>query len=281
MTPLQFIPPNFWVRLRRPGQPPWERLENGASEEEVRRRLEKEGYEVLSVDDYDFGEWQRKASAETTKAIQAHDDGSKYEFSDSIWRDLKDYLFRLFKQKCAYCEGGRGGQTPGAVEHYRPKSTYYWLAYDYRNYLPACPECNTKKGSGFPLLDETRRARHHKQSIDEEKPALISPYEGDTVWNEFSWDILWDDNSWSAKFITARPASRRAEATIEIVGLNRDRLQEDRAVEHNNAFRDYQVSGALRPHPVILELKGGLRRYSAACLAAIRQIVQRQIQELE
>jgi len=256
-------------------------LENGASEETVKRRLEQEGFVVHAVVPYDFAEWQRRAAEETLVAIQAHDDGAAYQFQDTIWAGLKDYLFRLFKQKCAYCEGGRGAQTPGAVEHYRPKSTYYWLAYDWRNYLPACPECNSKKGSRFPLIDESKRARGHKDSIDQEMPALISPYEGETVWNEFKWEIIWDHDSWSAKFITAKPGSKRAETTIETLGLNRDRLQEDRAIEHNNTFRAYQISAALRPHPVISELKGGLRRYSAACLAALRKIVERQIQELE
>jgi hypothetical protein len=40
----------------------------------------------------------------------------------------------------------------GDVEHYRPKSIYWWLAYTYDNYLFACQICNqTYKSDNFPI----------------------------------------------------------------------------------------------------------------------------------
>ena len=37
------------------------------------------------------------------------------------------------------------------VEHYRPKSFYYWLAFSWDNLLIACPTCNQNKKANFPL----------------------------------------------------------------------------------------------------------------------------------
>jgi hypothetical protein len=38
------------------------------------------------------------------------------------------------------------------VEHYRPKSVYWWLAYCYDNYVYSCQICNQSyKGANFPI----------------------------------------------------------------------------------------------------------------------------------
>ena len=67
--------------------------------------------------------------------------------------------------KCAYCESPTDTVAHGDVEHYRPKSKYWWLAYCYDNYLYACQICNqVHKGDEFPVyatdrhVDRTRAA---------------------------------------------------------------------------------------------------------------------------
>jgi uncharacterized protein (TIGR02646 family) len=69
---------------------------------------------------------------------------------DSKWKVTKEQLLTEARQKCAYCETPTSVIAFGDVEHYRPKSIYWWLAYVYDNYLASCALCNQKyKGSEF------------------------------------------------------------------------------------------------------------------------------------
>lgn len=132
--------------------------------------------------------WQVEAGAATDKVIEAWEDwrskGSpgefKFEFDDSIWGRLKEWLVRnVFHNKCAYCET-REVRSPYHAEHFRPKGRvtikignkkqqtcktvdeagneikhpgYFWLAYNWFNLLPSCNYCNTAQGkkNQFPV----------------------------------------------------------------------------------------------------------------------------------
>lgn len=65
------------------------------------------------------------------------------------YRDVKEALFELYHKKCAFCE--QRVEVPH-VEHFRPKSKYYWLAYSWDNLLLACAACNTSKNNTFDIL---------------------------------------------------------------------------------------------------------------------------------
>lgn len=63
-------------------------------------------------------------------------------------------LLEMQYGKCCYCEkpipdGGIGKQ----VEHFRPKSQFKHLKYDWSNLLMACAECNYAKLDEFPESD--------------------------------------------------------------------------------------------------------------------------------
>lgn len=60
--------------------------------------------------------------------------------------DIKRSLFAFYNGKCAFCEQ-RVEQWQ--VEHFRPKSIYYWLAFSWDNLLYACPDCNGAKSNTF------------------------------------------------------------------------------------------------------------------------------------
>ncbi len=67
--------------------------------------------------------------------------------------EIKNKLIELFKGKCAYCDSSITHITAGDIEHFRPKSAYWWLACDWNNLLFACEKCNrTGKNDAFPLL---------------------------------------------------------------------------------------------------------------------------------
>jgi hypothetical protein len=130
--------------------------------------------------------WQTRADEATVAAIDAWERGEEFKFKDVIWGDLKQWLLlNVFHGKCAYCET-RAVRYPGHAEHFRPKGRvdvrdpktgrsvpasvewpdgtvathpgYFWLAYHWKNLLPACQDCNSGRGkqNQFPLL-----AAHH------------------------------------------------------------------------------------------------------------------------
>jgi len=78
-------------------------------------------------------------------------DGSR-EFDSKKWKQAKKHLIKESHGKCAYCEADTTVVAHGDVEHFRPKSVYWWLAYCYDNFLFACQICNqTYKSDNFPV----------------------------------------------------------------------------------------------------------------------------------
>ena len=78
------------------------------------------------------------------------------EFKPTVWKAAKPQLKRESDGKCAYCESKTDTVAHGDVEHFRPKSKYWWLAYCYDNYVYACQICNqVHKGDEFPIHAST------------------------------------------------------------------------------------------------------------------------------
>ena len=77
---------------------------------------------------------------------------STITFDSTFWKLAKTQLKKESLGKCAYCEANTEVVAHGDVEHYRPKSVYWWLAYTYDNYLYACQICNQiYKSDNFPI----------------------------------------------------------------------------------------------------------------------------------
>jgi uncharacterized protein with PIN domain len=84
----------------------------------------------------------------------------KHEWDSSIWGKSKTQLLKESSNKCAYCEAPLKAVAYGDVEHYRPKSVYWWLAYNYENYLASCTLCNQAfKKDHFSLLNQGAKLR--------------------------------------------------------------------------------------------------------------------------
>ena len=89
--------------------------------------------------------------AKSLELIQRRAAGT-LEFNSNVWKAAKPQLKLETGGKCAYCESPTDTVAHGDVEHYRPKSKYWWLAYCYDNYLYACQICNqVYKGDEFPV----------------------------------------------------------------------------------------------------------------------------------
>ena len=77
-------------------------------------------------------------------------------FNSTVWKAAKKQLKSETDGKCAYCESKTDTVAHGDVEHFRPKSKYWWLAYCYDNYVYACQICNqVHKGDEFPIHAST------------------------------------------------------------------------------------------------------------------------------
>lgn len=77
-------------------------------------------------------------------------------FQSTFWKTAKKQLKKESGGKCAYCEANTEIVAHGDVEHYRPKSVYWWLAYTYDNYLYARQICNQiYKSDNFPIAGTT------------------------------------------------------------------------------------------------------------------------------
>ena len=102
----------------------------------------------------------------------------------SKWSSLKTSFTEIHGPKCWYTEAEPNGADL-AIDHFRPKRLYWWLAFSPENYRVACPfansrhhnsnyDCSGGKGDEFPLPPETDRATCIEE-LDQEEPELLDP----------------------------------------------------------------------------------------------------------
>lgn len=164
----------------------------------------------------------------------------KHWSDKSAANTIKDVLFMMHCEKCCYCERKRTRQREMDVEHYRPKARvdrevdhqgYWWLAYDWNNYLWSCKSCNQGyKKDEFPLLPGGVRAEKEGHDLSLEKPCLINPrFEEPSEYLAYYKRKL--GGRWFVRVITLPhligAKKQRGEETIRILGLNRNDLGDD------------------------------------------------------
>lgn len=140
--------------------------------------------------------------------------------------DVKEALTEIYKSKCAFCEQI---VEQSHVEHYRPKSTYYWLAFSWDNLLLSCPACNQNKGDSFDIVTPIRitfvdsplnihNIHNLSRGYDElEQPLLVNPEVTDS-----SECLVFDMNG------NVSSEDNRFTHTINKCKLNREHLQDAR-----------------------------------------------------
>lgn len=159
----------------------------------------------------------------------------------------EEYFFSKdspFYSKCVYCETLISRTSEGDIEHFRPHGAvsskswepimipdaqgqeiphpgYYWLAYDWKNLVPACQTCNRSGKIGTRRIGKSTRfpvaKTHASQPGDDlaaEEPLLINPASGDPE----------DDPEKHLMFNTSNAMldslTERGGACIDIFGLN-------------------------------------------------------------
>jgi uncharacterized protein (TIGR02646 family) len=104
-------------------------------------------------------------------------------------RSVQKKLNEIYNLKCAYCEQ-KLLDAPKHIEHYRPKNTYYWLAYSWDNLLLSCGSCNSTKSDNFKIKnDRVVYGNENFEDIHElgdsydrsEVPLIINPEKDDVL----------------------------------------------------------------------------------------------------
>lgn len=176
-------------------------------------------------------EWKKNVEIAKAKIIAESLPPSKFP---AIWTELKDNLKKISHGKCWYCES-RQIRSDNAVDHFRPKSLYPWLAYDPSNFRYTCTFCNSirrdsatdetaGKGNNFPLFLESGRAKDENAFIQDEQCVLIDPCHGSEAGL-----IDFDENGEAcAKYKDNAYKNERAEKSIHYYHLNHSELVEQR-----------------------------------------------------
>jgi 5-methylcytosine-specific restriction endonuclease McrA len=210
--------------------------------------------------------------------IQAVVDGGQApgtrDFPD-CWKGYKHVFAAAQGQgKCAYCESRIRSAEYGKIDHYRPKAAvvvyddpgrrddvmgqspqrriqrrtqpgYWWLAYDWDNWLYACERCNTWKGDQFPVRGRRRPCAPGVEAA--ETARLLNPFDTDPA-PHFGFDESGHIHG----------ATRAGRDTIDVCGLDRDTLVYERG----------RVAGALRKLVDDYELAAALSRALAERMVA-------------
>jgi hypothetical protein len=243
----------------------------------------------------------------------------------------------VFHDKCAYCET-RASRFPGHAEHFRPKGRvdvrdagtgksvpvavewpngnvathpgYFWLAYHWKNLLPACQDCNSGRGkqNQFPLpgkklpllaarlsaAEVKRLAAHARASVkfkgrfyldpdalDEmETPEILNPYHDDPHQH-----LCFGQGG----IVTAVDNSPRGAESIRVYQLDEDKLRAERQrqqtkaalifkVKFNSVWQDnFDAAAALAAaHKALADFEDGTEEYSMAALDYI-EIVKKNL----
>lgn len=174
--------------------------------------------------------WPAEAEAARTAVIDRDEDVNRFSI---VWRALKNALAELSHDKCWYCEMPQI-RSDNAVDHFRPKSVYRWLAFSLANLRYACTFCNSRrtdvetgavggKGDQFPLAAGSIRATKAGQE-ELERPLLLNPCLAyDPMLLDFN-----DEGRPVARYPDHPERSLRTETSIRLYHLDHSDLVEHR-----------------------------------------------------
>jgi hypothetical protein len=199
-------------------------------------------------------EFDARVTAARAKLAKSVRERRKLEI-DEVWGEFKPVFSRAQRGRCGFCELPVTAGQPGDVEHFAPKSDvrrftgapgeegmqrpdsanlrgrrpallsdlgYWWLAYDWGNYLLACRVCNSAwKGNLFPVREPPARvAPPTAASAGGEVPLLLNPFGRRDPAAHLQFNA---DGS-----VEPRKGSVFGRETIRTVGLHRANLVQER-----------------------------------------------------
>ncbi|MCK6516181.1 hypothetical protein L6R46_14135 [Myxococcota bacterium] len=156
--------------------------------------------------------------------LSSKDFGDRYKGTSADELLFKRTLWKAQHYKCCFCEY-RERLTNRDLEHFRPKSVYWWLAWSWENLLFSCDHCNRyHKNDQFPLRHEAHRLRPKEAPPGREQPRVIDPSDHGQdpaehlIYRRMSARV---DDWW----VTPRNGSPRGAKTIDVLGLNNGELR--------------------------------------------------------
>jgi len=277
--------------------------------------------------------WQAKADGATLAAIDAWEKGEEIKYKDAVWGELKEWLLdNVFHGKCAYCET-LAPRFPGHAEHFRPKGRvdvrdpktgksvpvsvewpngkvathpgYFWLAYHWKNLLPACQDCNSGRGkqNQFPLpgsktptlvprlsgADAKRLAARARASVTFKERYYLDPDALDELETPQILNPYRDDPHQHLRFgeggiVAEVDGSARGAESIRVYQLRDDKLRADRQRQQKKAeliFKSQLSAGILLGKPsealaaaqkALAAFQDGTEEYSVAALDYIELV---------
>lgn len=157
-----------------------------------------------------FGEeYEKPCKEEGEKWEQHHKFDKKKTFRWEIkqYGDLRTKLFlpalkTMTNNHCSFCDVGKmGPNVQDTIDHFRPKSIYHRIAYQWANLFLACRNCQGK-GDNF-----------------DEK--LLKPDDADYSFDKY-FQIDWTDGRLEPKETADLETQARAKITIEFYKLNKN-----------------------------------------------------------
>ncbi|MDP5163605.1 AAA family ATPase [Pseudomonas syringae] len=200
--------------------------------------------------------------------------------AQSVLQELK----RIQHSKCAYCETILEHNPSRFVSHYRPLSNafdphqdaehlecYAWFAYEWRNLMLICKDCDNHKLNFFPIAGRTAIALSSWRAAQlREMPLLLNPFEDNP-----SDHLMFDTDG------VACSTSAAGKETINILNLNRPALCIKRKEQIGAGLKiilgnsnEHALREALREYTDHEVLHGGAVRN---CLGHVCRILQTQI----
>jgi len=162
--------------------------------------------------------------------------GKSKKFDDQYKKDdTRKLLIRIYHNKCAYCERKLLQNIPqniklpdevSTIDHYRPKNSYYWLAFSWDNLLLCCHRCGDNKDNNFDIVNQqvtysksfNRRIHKSTRLYNRlENPKMIHPELEDIIDK-----LVFDTNG------NIDSKDDRVKYTISTCGLDRNYLNGER-----------------------------------------------------
>lgn len=146
--------------------------------------------------------------------------------------DVRGALYAMHGRVCAYCGCDLPRNDRGDVEHFRPKAQveddaehggYWWIAYEFGNYLLSCSLCNrNRKGVRFPLRSRARRVTYADRARLAREARLLLDPSVDPVDDWLGVDWRNEICRIQARQGLTRTERAQIDGVVELFRLNRD-----------------------------------------------------------
>jgi hypothetical protein len=257
----------------------------------------------------ELGEWQdwiRRGEIAAKELLRKFKAGEEIKISEVLYKETRLLIFEGFHGKCAYCEAQFVLDQRGDVDHFRPKGRitddtnkplrvrdsagvernhpgYFWLAYDWRNLLPACSRCNRPgkyddeegtlrqvgKWDRFPVRNNDYALT--PEEVAREQPMLLNPLLNNPD-EHFEFDPA------TGRLVLKTPEARECD---RILDLNREGLPEKRREVYLSVLAQIgaakKAADELKPADLntylglVLKHKQGKAEYSIAGRCALEE----------